>query len=318
MNVLGFDIGGTKCAVILAKTDETQVEFIDRFEIPTKGPWQEVITILADKGEDMLEVHQLKDDPFKIGISCGGPLNSEKGWILSPPNLPGWDEVPITEILSRRFSKPAYLQNDADACALAEWKYGAGRGTKHMIFLTFGTGLGAGLILNGRLYTGASGMAGEVGHIRLSEEGPIGYGKNGSFEGYASGGGIAQIARRIAEESLRSGKKASFHHGSIMGIETKDVALAAERNEEDAIKVFQIAGEYFGKGLAVLIDILNPEMIVVGSIYVRAGKYLEKSMRSALIKEALPSSYDVCQIVSAELSERIGDYGAVMAALSKE
>lgn len=318
MNVLGFDIGGTKSAVILAKTNETQVEFIDRFEIPTKGTWQDVITILADKGEDMLEVHQLKDDPFKIGISCGGPLSSEKGWILSPPNLPGWDEVPITEILSKRFSKPAYLQNDADACALAEWKYGAGRGTKHMIFLTFGTGLGAGLILNGRLYTGASGMAGEVGHIRLSEEGPIGYGKNGSFEGYASGGGIAQIARRLAEELMRSGKKASFHHGSIMGIETKDVALAAERNEEDAIRVFQIAGEYFGKGLAVLIDILNPEMIVVGSIYVRAGKYLEKSMRSALIKEALPSSYDVCQIVSAELSERIGDYGAVMAALSKE
>ena len=318
MNVLGFDIGGTKSAVILARVADHEVIFLDRFEIPTRGTWQQVVTALADSGEKMIGVHQLNRGDFRIGISCGGPLDLERGLILSPPNLPGWDEVPIVSFLAERFSVQAFLKNDADACALAEWKYGAGRGTNHMIFLTFGTGLGAGLILNGKLYTGACGMAGEVGHIRLSENGPLGYGKNGSFEGYASGGGIAQIARCLAEESLRKGMRASYHHGSIQEIETKHVALAAEENKEDAIKVFKIAGEYFGKGLAVLIDILNPEKIVVGSIYVRAGKYLEKSMRSSLKQEALPSSYDACEVVAAELSERIGDYGAVMAALSSE
>ena len=111
-----------------------------------------------------------------VGISCGGPLDSKKGLILSPPNLPGWDNVPVTKLLSEALQVPAFLQNDADACAIAEWRFGAGQGCENMVFLTFGTGLGAGLILNGKLYQGASGMAGEVGHLRLFDNGHIGYG----------------------------------------------------------------------------------------------------------------------------------------------
>lgn len=316
MNILGFDIGGTKCAVVLAQAEEYEVHFLDRIEIPTKGTWQEVLSVLADRGEELLDNHRLKDKPFRIGISCGGPLDSKKGVILSPPNLPGWDEVPIIQVLSERFHQPAFLQNDADACALAEWRYGAGKGAKHIVFLTFGTGLGAGLILNGQLYTGASGMAGEVGHIRLTDSGPIGYGKAGSFEGYASGGGIAQIARSAAEVSLRNGIRVSYLHGSINEIETKHVAMAAEMEKEDALDVFRAAGHYFGKGLAVIVDILNPEKIVVGSIYVRAGKFLREAMWKSLQEEALPKSLQACEIVPAELSERIGDYGAIVSALN--
>lgn len=318
MMILGFDIGGTKSAVLLAEAEEEKVVFLDRYELPTKGSWQEVLTKLSDQGERMLESNRVQDQPFRIGISCGGPLDKERGLILSPPNLPGWDEVPITAFLSDRFSQPAYLQNDADACALAEWKYGAGKGSKHMIFLTFGTGLGAGLILNGKLYTGASGMAGEVGHIRLTEDGPVGYGKAGSFEGYASGGGIAQIARFMAEKALEQGKRASFHTGTLEEIETKHVAVAAASHNEDALEVFRIAGSYFGKGLSVLVDILNPEKIVVGSIYVRAGKYLEESMWKTLREEALPQSLSRCEIIPAKLDEQIGDYGAVVTALMGE
>ena len=129
------------------------------------------------------EIIESADTICAIGISCGGPLDCARGRILSPPNLPGWDEVPVVSRLADRFGVPVRLANDADACALAEWRFGAGRGTQNMIFLTFGTGLGAGLILDGRLYRGASSSAGEVGHIRMAVDGPLGYGKRGSLEG---------------------------------------------------------------------------------------------------------------------------------------
>lgn len=143
-----------------------------------------------------------------IGISCGGPLDSRRGVILSPPNLPGWDEVPVKAYFERETGAPAMLRNDADACAVAEWRYGAGRGCRNMVFLTFGTGFGAGLILNGALYSGSCDMAGEIGHIRAPGDPayrPVGYGKSGSFEGYCSGGGIAELGRAIALEAHPAG-----------------------------------------------------------------------------------------------------------------
>lgn len=318
MRILGFDLGGTKSAAILAEVEDERIEIIDRVELRTIGLWQEVLDDLGREAEKMMSRHEWNPKDFSIGISCGGPLDSKKGIILSPPNLPGWDNVPVVAFFEERFKQPARLQNDADACALAEWKYGAGKGTENMIFLTFGTGLGAGLILNGRLYRGASNMAGEVGHIRLEEDGPIGYGKKGSFEGFCSGGGIAQIARKKAEELEKEGKKASFHHKGLEFITTKDVAAAAEEGNEDALEVFRISGHYFGKGLSILMDILNPELIVAGSVFLRAGKFMKEEMNKAIHEEALSYSREVCQIKESLLGEEIGDYGAVITALSKD
>jgi len=318
MNILGFDIGGTKSAVILAETNEDGIEFLDRREIRTTDNWRDVLDALSHIGEEMLSSNHIVDEQFRIGISCGGPLNAEKGIILSPPNLPGWDEVHIVDYFEERFKVAAKLQNDADACALAEWKYGAGKGTSHMIFLTFGTGLGAGLILNGKLYRGASNMAGEVGHMRLTDDGPMGYGKRGSFEGYCSGGGIAQIAKKRAQELLSEGKKVSFLAGRIDDVTAKDVALAAEKGNEDALDIFRISGRYFGKGLSVLIDILNPEVIVAGSIYARSGHLFQEEMEEEIKKEALSYSRKVCRILPAKLGDSIGDYGAVVAALGEQ
>lgn len=141
-----------------------------------------------------------------VGISCGGPLDPVRGIIQSPPNLPGWCDVPITEIVRAKTGVPVFLQNDANACALAEWRFGAGRGTQNMVFLTFGTGLGAGIIVNGGILNGASGMAGECGHVRLASDGPVGYGKAGSFEGFCSGGGLARQGREAAEKAILSGR----------------------------------------------------------------------------------------------------------------
>lgn len=313
--VLGFDIGGTKSAVLLARAGK-DVEFLERLAVPTQGRWQDVLSALSDLGEGMMKRHGIPAQNCVTGISCGGPLDSKKGFILSPPNLPGWDGVPVISYLEDRLKMRAGLKNDADACALAEWRFGAGRGCSHMIFLTFGTGLGAGLILNGRLYEGACNMAGEVGHIRLKEDGPLGYGKAGSLEGFCSGGGIGQLARQMALKALEEGRQVSYlGKGGLDMITPKDVAKAAENGAEDALAVYACSGRYFGRGLAVLIDILNPERIVAGSIFARSGKLMREEMEKALREEALPASLAACSIVPASLGERIGDYGAVMAAL---
>ena len=210
MNILGFDIGGTKCAVVLGKTDcvETSIEIADKLAFPTEVGPEKTIEKLFETAHQVLERNNLTtDDIIGIGISCGGPLDSKNGIVLSPPNLPGWDEIHIVEMTEKHFGVKAFVQNDANACAMAEWKYGAGKGYDNVIFFTFGTGMGAGLILDGRLYSGTTDLAGEVGHIRLSERGPVGFGKEGSFEGWCSGGGIAQVGQIYARKRIQMGEK---------------------------------------------------------------------------------------------------------------
>lgn len=315
MHIMGFDIGGTKCAVFLCRLEGDTIIWNDRKEIQTTSDWRAVLDTLCVYGESMLETHEVSRHDCRIGISCGGPLSPDRMIICSPPNLPGWVSVPIVSYLSEKLHMPARMLNDADACALAEWKYGAGKGSLHMIFLTFGTGLGAGLILNGRLYTGACGMAGEVGHVRLKEDGPVGYGKAGSLEGFCSGGGIRQMAIDQAKQMEEEGKKASFQTGEKEEIKAKDVAESARAGHRDAADLLKESGTYFGRGLSMLIDILNPEVIVAGSIYARTHEFMESSMWEEIRREALASSAAVCRIVPAQLGERIGDYGAVMAAV---
>ena len=266
---------------------------------------------------DALLAPQFAKYPIQaIGVSCGGPLDSRKGLILSPPNLPGWDEVPIVERLSKTYGVPAHLQNDANACAVAEWKFGAGKGTENMVFCTMGTGFGAGLILNGRLYAGANDNAGEIGHVRLTELGPVGYGKQGSVEGFCSGGGIAQVGRTFALAAIQQGNPPSFCQtiGDLDKITAKSLALAAQQGDEVAIAVWQAVGHYLGKALAVLIDIINPERIVIGSIFARSGELLRKPMEETIRAEALSHAAKVCEIVPAELGEAIGDIAALSVA----
>ena len=195
MYLYGFDIGGTKCAVILAKMEGDQVDFLERYEMKTLGDWKKVLDELSENALMIAKKYGLttgtegENCVICGGISCGGPLSPDRKWILSPPNLQGWDQVPVVEYLEEKLGIPVKMENDADAGALAEWKFGAGKGCQNMIFLTFGTGLGSGLILNGQLYRGSTGMAGEAGHIRMENEGPKGYGKAGSLEGFCSGRG---------------------------------------------------------------------------------------------------------------------------------
>lgn len=284
---IGIDIGGTKCAVV--RGDQAG-DLLEKAVFPTADR-DKTLELIAAHTEDLWT-----EQVAAIGVSCGGPLDSRRGVILGPPNLPGWDCVPITELLTKHFAVPVFLKNDADACALAEWRFGAGRGTENMIFLTFGTGLGAGLILGGRLYEGACGMAGEVGHVRLFEGGHVGYGKAGSYEGYCSGGGIAQ-------------------YGLGSGLE---LAGRAEMGDRRALEVWRETGSCLGRLLAMLIDILNPEVIVIGSIFARAGIFMKETMNQMLAVEALKPSRERCRVVPSELGEALGDKAALIAAMQFE
>jgi len=321
--LLGLDIGGTKCAVVLGKLETTgELVVTDTITVATDKPAYEMIRYLFAVADELLAKNNISIETVEgIGISCGGPLSSKKGLILSPPNLPGWDNIPIVQMVEERFNKKAFLQNDANACAVAEWKYGAGKGYNNLIFLTFGTGMGAGLILDGKLYSGISDLAGEVGHLRLSDAGPVGFGKSGSFEGYCSGGGIAQLGQIKAREKIQMGEPVSFCAGitDLANITAKSVAEAAMAGDPVAIDVYTICAQQLGKGLALLIDILNPELIILGSIYGRSKSLLEPVMMEVIQREAIRDSVEACKIIPAGLSENIGNMAALsLALMSKE
>ncbi len=317
---LGFDIGGTKCAVVLGKgeiPDKVSDDFIiDKIRFDTIQPrgWRKIVDELLASALTILERNFIKPEQvIGCGISCGGPLDSKRGLIMSPPNLPDWDNVPIVELTEKALGIKTCLQNDANACALAEWRFGAGRGTDNMIFLTFGTGMGAGLILDGRLYSGTNDMAGEVGHIRMEDDGPVGYGKKGSFEGFCSGGGIAGLAKLTVLDKLSKGIVPSFckSESELDTVSAKTVAQAACEGDETALEIYGICGKYLGRGIAVMIDILNPQAIVIGSIYQRSSLLLQEKMEEAIKAEALGLSAGVCRILPAALGDSIGDYAAL-------
>ena len=310
MMLVGFDIGGTKCAVSLGEAKDGDVRILDKRAMPTPERWQDALERLFALAEELLAGRT----PGACGFSCGNPLDAEAGLVLSPPNLPGWDRVPVTDMARRRFGAPSFLENDANACALAEWRWGAGRGSRSMAFLTFGTGMGAGLILDGRLYRGVNGNAGEVGHTRLSPFGPAGYGKEGSFEGFCSGGGVAQLGVTLGKRAVQAGITPAYFTGSWDDVTAKSIAQAAQAGDDTARAVYELCGEKLGEGLSVLVDIINPERVVIGSIFARCEALLRPAMERVMARECLASSLAAVRVVPAALGEGIGDYAALCVA----
>lgn len=210
--IAGIDIGGTKCAVSIGVLREEafvcDILYKERFPTP-KEPRQAVELLVATL-QRMAAAHR-EVTLSAIGVSCGSPLDSARGLVQCPPNLPNWDNIAVTAPFEQVFGVPAALQNDANACALAEWLWGAGRGSRNMVFLTFGTGLGAGLILDGRLYTGTNDMAGEVGHVRLEEDGPEGYTKRRDpLKDSAAAAGLRAAQCRLSENGRQKESRQEF------------------------------------------------------------------------------------------------------------
>ncbi len=319
MYYIGIDIGGTKCAVTLGKYDGKNMEIAEKSKFDTAGTPEKVLEKFLCEIDKILKARALSyKDIVSCGVSCGGPLDPKAGIVLSPPNLPGWDEVHVVEFFEQKTGIKTKLENDANACAVAEWKLGAGKGFDNVIFLTFGTGLGAGLILDGKLYSGTNGNAGEAGHIRLCDYGPSGYGKIGSFEGFCSGRGIAQIGQTLALEAMQNGKKVGYVSSidELSKVNARDIASAADSGDEVAKEVYRVSGRMLGRGLSVLVDILNPQRIIIGSIFTRSANLLFDECDRIMRKECLPLAYDVCKVVPAQLAENIGDYAALSLAMT--
>ena len=314
MNIIaGIDIGGTKGAISFAEYRGGEVNILDKVVMATQ---QASFSVAMDNYISCIRKMLASNSHWflqAVGVSCGGPLDSKKGLILSPPNLPRWQDVDCLRPLREAFHVPVGLQNDADACALAEWTWGAGKGCENMAFLTFGTGMGAGLILGGRLYVGSSNLAGEIGHVRMEKSGPCGHGKEGSFEGFCSGGGIANLGRTEAKKALDRGERPLFcpDAAQLDRITAKTIADALEQGDILAQKIYLTVGRHLGRGVALLIDLLNPEIVVIGSIYVRQRKWLEPVMREEIAKEALSVSAAACKVVPAGLGEMVGDYASI-------
>ena len=291
---IGLDIGGTKCAISSGVSRDGKIDILSREEFPTAGlSWQQVLDEFAKRIEKLLDSRHTTLS--SIGISCGGPLDSRRGVIMSPPNLPGWDDVPVVRFFEDRFHVPTAVQNDANACALAEYLYGSGRGVKNLVFMTFGTGLGAGIVIDGKLYSGANDNAGEIGHIRLAPTGPLGYNTEGSAEGFCSGAGIARLAK------IRKG----------LDLTTKEIFARVRAGDADCIEVFRESAEKLATILAFAIDILNPEVIALGGVFMRNADLFMPIVEPILEQEALPLALRACRIVPAELGENIGDYAAL-------
>lgn len=309
--ILGIDIGGTKSAAVLGRIEGDTPEILARRAEATKaqeGPDAILAQLLA------MARALLSDDSrlAGIGISCGGPLDTKTGLVYSPPNLPGWDAVPVRRHFEEAFPGiPVVLENDANATALAEWRFGAGRGTQNMAFLTMGTGIGGGLILEGRLYRGTNDLGGEVGHQTVLIDGPLcGCGKRGCLEALASGPSIA----RRAQESLQYGRgKAllALADGDLKAITAQHVVEAAKAGDPYSRMILAEAGRYMGIGLANLIQILNPERIVLGTIAVHAGDLLLEPVREAVAEFAWERAASVCTIVPAELGDQAQDLAAL-------
>jgi glucokinase len=309
--LVGIDIGGTKTAVVFCNEP---LKIVWREEFPTRpelGPGHAIEKIVhlihRARAETGYGIHS-------IGISCGGPLDRHQGLIQRPPNLSTWNDVPIKTILENEFAAPCSLENDANAGAVAEYRFGAGRGCRHMVFLTLGTGLGAGLILNGQIFRGASSLAGEIGHVRLTETGPNGYDKAGSAEGWASGAGMALHAADMIRAAIANGES-TILAGRTLEISAREIGAAMAEGDTVAARIVQQTGLRLGEALAVLVDILNPERIVIGGLALRFGEDLLAPARRRLQEEALPAASAACSVVPAALGEQIGDAAAICIAM---
>jgi glucokinase len=302
--ILGFDIGGTKIGVVLGTLAG---EILDAREFPTPAaePFEASFELMKSTAYGLLDTSSKKGIPYPSMVSAavGGPLDIEKGIIYSPPHLPTWTGIHIKERLNAQFKLPVYVEHDGNACALAEFFFGAGRGARNVIYLTLGTGLGAGIILNGKIYRGSTDLAGEVGHIRIADDGPLEHGKAGSWEGFCSASGMVKLAHLrfpgLWEEDVKP----------------RQIMEQALAGNPQARQLVEEMGTWLGKGLAMLVDILNPDLIIAGTLGVVLDDLLLEPARLVVRREALPETAQACKIVTAQLGSTLGKISALTAAI---
>lgn len=312
--VLGVDIGVTHLSLILA---DLSARVVSETEIPSeisRGPEncldevdRRVQALLAQAGLSLQDI-------LSTGVGVPGPIAGDGGIVIAPPIMPGWDNFPIRSDLHKRWGCPVSLNNDAELGALGEWAYGAGREESNLIYVKVGSGVGAGLLLDNHIYRGATGTAGEIGHMTIERDGPMcDCGNRGCLEVLAGGRAIAQQARRAVLSRQRT-QLALVE--PLDKITAKDVALAAGRGDLIAQLILSEAGEYLGTAIAGLINLLNPGIVVIGGGVAQAGDLLLEPIRQAVQSRSLKAAVQVVRITSAVLGRRSTSMGAVVQALS--
>lgn len=301
--ILGLDVGGTKCAAVVGDEHGGVVDRIQWPSRPRRGP-DAMIADLVANARALLARH---GDVSAVGVAIGGPLDAEQGIILGPPNLPGWREVPLRQRLTRELDLPVFVEHDAAACALAESRWGRGRGATSLVYLTCGTGFGAGFVIGGRIHRGAGGRPSDIGHIRYRRAGPVAYGRRGALEAYAAAGSIGALAawrfpRRWGEQQP----------------DAREVARLAARGDADALAVFALNARAVGDACAMLADLLYPQFILLGSLARYLGAPWLGQVRARFEREAYPDAARLCRVEPAALGARLQDCSALVAALQAD
>lgn len=312
--VVGVDIGAIHLSLILA---DLAGRVVSEFEAPidiSQGPQVCLPQIHRHVGTLLEQAGISFQDVLTFGVGIPGPIAGDGGNVVAPPIMPGWDNFPIRDSLQEMWGCLVSLNNDAELGALGEWAYGAGRNERNLVYIKVGSGVGAGLILDNRIYRGATGTAGEIGHITIMEQGPLcTCGNRGCLEALAGGRAIAQQAYR----AVQSGQRTVLASISPLDkITARDVTLAARRGDLVAQKIVTMAGGYLGTAIAGLINLLNPGMVVVGGGVAQAGDLLLEPIRKTIQERSLKAAVQSVRVNSAVLGRRSSSMGAVVQALT--
>lgn len=311
--VVGVDLGGTQIRAVLADERGNLLRRLGCDTLASEGPAAVLDRIVAA----VREVTAGASGVASIGIGAPGPIDSSAGVVTTPPNLPGWSNVPLGSIVEQSTGIPAVLGNDANLAALGEFTFGAGREVQHLIYITVSTGVGGGIIIAGRLLEGQRGAAGEVGHMVVEPGGPLcNCGGHGHLEALVSGTAIGRQAR----EAVASGAPtmlADLARGNVEGITARTVTEAATLGDTLAIELLTHAGRRLGYAVTNLVHLFNPQMVAIGGGVANAGALLLKPMRDTVLagRELLPVFKEDLKLVPASLGRDVGLYGAVALAL---
>jgi len=316
--VLAIDIGGTKILAAIISQDGRMLAK-ERFPTMSDEGLQAVIDRIFASIDHLRSRKDIQPLQLQgIGIAAAGTIDLEKGIINESPNLPGWIDVPLRDTIQERYGINAFLVNDASAAALGEHRFGAGRGTRNMVLLTLGTGIGGGIIIDGELYIGTGGGAGELGHMTIDFNGVrCSCGTTGCLEELAAGRAVS----REAIERINSGEKSSLVGmvgGKIEEITSETVAMAARSGDALALEVINLIAFHLGVGLGNIINIFNPEMIVLGGGMADMDELLLAPARKVACERAFPTLVQAVRIVKAELGNEAGVYGAAAFAFGQQ
>jgi glucokinase-like ROK family protein len=311
--IIGIDMGATHMRIILTNFGANAIAEKEILINIASGPDHCIERANEMVQEILLDNNLSLPMVAAIGVGVPGPIDSEAGMVIAPPIMPGWDRFPIRDTLEKLWGRPVSVNNDAELGALGEWAYGAGRGARDLAYIKVGTGIGAGLLIGGRIYRGSTGSAGEIGHLTMDNDGPLcTCGNYGCLEAFSGGHAIAKRAR----ESIKQDLSTQMNRYASEELSAKSVASAAQRGDLVAQQILEDAGEHLGVAIAGLVNIFNPDVIVVGGGVAKTGDLFLEPVRKAVAQRSLPAAAENLRITTAVLGRRSSSLGAVVQALS--